>query len=103
MIIWREYDSDRGEQIDFCCDAIKSVYGSLVSWDPAERKWCLLVRRMTVQHNPYTSQNVTSEVNIGYDTKLFDYCMFCGKNVYKDELRYDTTGQGWSGHGITHS
>lgn len=92
MIIWKEYDTDKGEQIDFCCDQMKSVYGSLVTWDPAERKWCLLVRRMTTQHNPYTGKNETSEVKIGYDTKLIDYCPFCGENVYKEELRYDRTG-----------
>jgi len=96
MITWKSYSSETGENIEFCCDTIQSVYGPLVTWDPADKKWCIIVRRQTVQHNPYTSKNETIIEKDKFDLKTIDYCPFCGKNIYKEEMRYNTTGSGWN-------
>ena len=98
MIIWKSFDSETGEDIEFCCNDIKSVYGSLITWDPALEKWCILVRRKTIQHNPYTSKNVELIEKDKMDMLPIEYCCFCGKNVYhNNEMRYNTTDSGWGG------
>lgn len=97
MIIWKSFNSETGEEIEFCCNILKTLYGTLLTWDPADGKWCVLVRRKTVQHNPYISKNVELIEKDKMDLLNIEYCPFCGKNVYKDELRYDTTGPGWGG------
>jgi hypothetical protein len=102
MITWKQYSQEHGEQIEFCCDPLKSVYGSLLTWDEKEKKWAIRVDRFTMYQDPYTSKYITKKVNGVQDLKIVDYCMFCGKNFYKEELRYDATGSGWSyiGSGI---
>lgn len=90
MLKWLEYDPENGEQIEFCCNQIKSVYGSLITWDAKEEKWAMKVERWTTYQDPYTSKYVTKKVEGVQDIKTIDYCMFCGKNLYKDDLRYDT-------------
>ena len=97
MIKWKEYTTKDGEQIEFCCDTIKSVYGNLITWDPAEKKWAIKVDRTTMYQDPYTSKYIVKKVEGIQDLKSIDYCMFCGKNIYKDEMRYNTTGSGWGG------
>lgn len=97
MITWKAFNSETGEDIEFCCNTLQNVYGSLLTWDPGLEKWCFLVRRKTVQHNPYTSKNVVLIEKDKMDMLAVEYCPFCGKNVYKDELRYNTTGSGWGG------
>ena len=79
MIIWKSYSPDEGEQIDFCCDSMKSVYGNLLTWDPADKKWCFLIKRKTIQHNPYTQKNEVIIEKDKEDLKIIQYCPFCGK------------------------
>lgn len=81
MITWREFSPDEGEIIDFCCDRMKSVYNNLVTWDPGANKWCMLIRRKTVQHNPYTSKDEIIIEKDKFDMKVIEYCMFCGKKT----------------------
>lgn len=90
MLKWLEYDPENGEQIEFCCNQMKSVYGSLITWDAKEEKWAMKVDRWTMFQDPYTSKYITKKVEGVQDIKTIDYCMFCGKNMYKEELRYDT-------------
>ena len=90
MITWKSYDSENGEQIDFCCNEMKSVYGNLLTWDEAAKKWCLKVDRYTMYQEPTTSKYITKKVDGLQDLKVITYCPFCGKNNYKEELRYDS-------------
>lgn len=82
MIIWKSYNPETGEEVDFCCKDMRNVYGTLVTWDPADKKWCILVRRQTVQHNPYTSKDEVIIEKDKLDTKPIEYCPFCGENIY---------------------
>lgn len=84
MITWKSFNSETGEQIDFCCPEMQSVYGNLVTWDPGDKKWCVLINRKTKFMDPYTSKMIEKIELDKQDLKPIEWCPFCGKNVYKD-------------------
>lgn len=100
MIKWKGYSEATGENIEFCCPAMEHCYKEQhISYDVTVGKYCIRLPRRTKREVIRMEVGVVPGIE---DNFVIDYCMFCGKNIYKDDLRFDTTGPGWGGHWNTY-